>query len=89
MEQDGVLCDNSQRLEAVNYYHKALHLGRYSSPRSAYDKVDVNHPFANSLPERAMMLLKIYAIKYYMLLAAFYVINIRNLCLLVNLNYRQ
>ena len=26
---------NSNRLEAVNYYHKALHLGCCSSPRSA------------------------------------------------------
>ena len=35
--QDGVLCDNSSRLEAINYYHKALHLGCCSSPRSASD----------------------------------------------------
>ena len=34
MEQDGVLCDNSQRLEAVNYYHKALHFGCFSSTKS-------------------------------------------------------
>ena len=27
--------DNSWRLEAVNYYHKAFHLGCCSSPRSA------------------------------------------------------
>ena len=33
--QDGALCDNTKRLPAVNYYHKALHLGCYSSPRSA------------------------------------------------------
>ena len=33
--QDGPLCDNSQRLEAVNYYHKAFNLGCCSSPRSA------------------------------------------------------
>ena len=32
--QDGVLCDNSERLKAINYYHKALHLGCCSSPRS-------------------------------------------------------
>ena len=33
--EDGALCDNSQRLEAVNYYHKALHFGCCSSLRSA------------------------------------------------------
>ena len=33
--QDGALCDNSQRLPAVNYYHKALHVGSCSNPRSA------------------------------------------------------
>ena len=38
--QDGVLCDNSYRLPAVNYYHKALHLGCGSSPRSASEIVD-------------------------------------------------
>ena len=32
---NGALCDNSQRLEAINYYHKALHLGCCSSSRSA------------------------------------------------------
>ena len=26
-------------LEAVNYYHKAFHLGRCSSPRSASDSI--------------------------------------------------
>ena len=34
------ICDNSQRLpvpEAINYYHKVLHLGCYSSPKSASD----------------------------------------------------
>ena len=30
------LCDNSYRLEAVNYYHKVLRLGCCSSPRSAF-----------------------------------------------------
>ena len=33
--QDGALCDNNQRLEAISYYHKALHLGCCSSPRCA------------------------------------------------------
>ena len=33
----GALCDDSQRLPAVNYYHKALHLGCCSNPRSASD----------------------------------------------------
>ena len=33
--QDRALYDNSERLPAVNYYHKALHLGCCSSPRSA------------------------------------------------------
>ena len=36
--QDGALCDNSWRLKAINYYHKALHLGCCSSPRSASGK---------------------------------------------------
>ena len=31
--QDGMLCDNSKRLEDVNQYHKALHLGCCSSPQ--------------------------------------------------------
>ena len=31
------LCDNSYRLEAVNYYHKVLRLGCCSSPRSAFN----------------------------------------------------
>ena len=40
--QDGALCDNKvnkiiKRLPAVNFYHKALHLGCCSSPRSAFD----------------------------------------------------
>ena len=35
--QDGVLCDNSQRLETINYCHKELHLRCCSSPRSASD----------------------------------------------------
>ena len=30
--QDGALCDNSKRLPAVNYYHKALYLECCSSP---------------------------------------------------------
>ena len=33
--QDGAICDNSQRLAAVNSYHKELHLGCCSSPRYA------------------------------------------------------
>ena len=33
--QDGALCNNSQRLPAVNYYHKALQPGCCSNPRSA------------------------------------------------------
>ena len=33
--QDGALCDNILRLPAVNYYHRALHRGCFSSPRSA------------------------------------------------------
>ena len=33
--QSGALCDNSQRLEAVNYCRKELHLGCCSNPRSA------------------------------------------------------
>ena len=32
--QDGALCDNSRQMEALNYYHNALHLGCFSSPRS-------------------------------------------------------
>ena len=36
---NGALCDNSQRLEAINYYHKALHLGCCSSSRSASEIV--------------------------------------------------
>ena len=36
--QDGVLCDNIQRLEALNYYQKAPHPGRCSSPRFASGK---------------------------------------------------
>ena len=34
---NGALCDNCSRLKAVKYYHKALHLGCCSSPRSACD----------------------------------------------------
>ena len=33
--QGGALFDNSQRLEAVNYYHKELHLGWGSNSRFA------------------------------------------------------
>ena len=33
--QDEALCDNNERLSAVNYYHKELHLGCCNSPRSA------------------------------------------------------
>ena len=33
--QDGVLRDNGYQLPVVNYYHKGLHLGCCSSPRSA------------------------------------------------------
>ena len=39
--QDGALCDNSLRVGAVNYYHKVLHLGCYSSPRSVSVLPDV------------------------------------------------
>ena len=37
--QDGTLCDNSYWLLVVNYYHKVLHLGCCSSPRSASEHV--------------------------------------------------
>ena len=33
--QGKALCDNSQLLSAVNYYHKVLHVGYGSSPRLA------------------------------------------------------
>ena len=42
--QDGALCDNSWRLLAVNYYHKALHLGCCSSPISA----SANYQYSSS-----------------------------------------
>ena len=38
---DGALCDNSQRLEAVNCYHGAFHRGCCSSPISASVRIFV------------------------------------------------
>ena len=39
LQQDGGLCDNSSWLPGVSYYHKTLHLGWCSSPRSASAKI--------------------------------------------------
>ena len=48
-----VIIDNGWKLEAVNYYHKALHLECCSSPRSASgnenfsgDSITFHHVFA-------------------------------------------
>ena len=46
--EDGVLCDNSERLDAANYYHKALHLGCCSSPRSASAHVIIRRHYIAS-----------------------------------------